>query len=115
MECYNCQESKTCPHDSRACGSADVVKNISSDPQFKDITFIAPTKDVSYAKKCNNVIVHDTKEVNGHTVLDTSPGKGPGKWNTYRNGSAPFINSQYPGNRNLKPGTANFKYNHTFL
>ena len=98
-----------------ACGSAEVAKNISSDPQFKDITFIAPTKDVNYAKKYDNVIVHDTKEVNGHTVLDTSPGKGPGEWQTSRNGRYPYINSSYSGTCNLRPGTANFEYKMPFF
>ena len=43
------------------------------------------------------------------------PGKGPGEWVTYRNGRKPVINATYPGIDNLKPGTANFKYNHTYL
>ena len=51
----------------------------------------------------------------GKTVIDFSPGKGFGKWETIRNGRKPFFNSQYPGDKNLKPGTAKFKYKHTLF
>lgn len=98
-----------------ACGSSEVAKNISSDPQFKDVTFIAPTKDVTYSKKIDNVMVHDTKEQSGRTVLDRSYGKGPGEWNTSRNGHYPLLNSTYSGTSNLRPGTAKFEYKKTFF
>lgn len=51
----------------------------------------------------------------GKTVIDFSPGKGFGKWETIRNGRKPFFNSQYPGDKNLKPGTAKFEYKHTLF
>ena len=38
-----------------------------------------------------------------------------GKWETIRNGRKPFFNSQYPGDKNLKPGTAKFEYKHTLF
>ena len=98
-----------------ACGSSEVAKNISSDPQFKDVTFIAPTKDVVYSKKYDNVMVHATKEQSGRTVLDCSKGKGPGEWNTSRNGHYPLLNSTYSGTSNLRPGTAKFEYKKTFF
>ena len=98
-----------------ACGSSEVAKNISSDSQFKDVTFIAPTKDVTYSKKIDNVMVHDTKEQSGRTVLDCSKGKGPGEWNTSRNGHYPLLNSTYSGTSNLRPGTAKFEYKKTFF
>jgi RHS repeat-associated protein len=96
------------------CSTGDVAKQISSSDEFKDITFIAPNKDIGVDCKAG-VVVSDLITKDGKTMIDNSYGKGPGNWNTYRNGRVPFINSQYPGNRNLKPGTANFKYNHTFL
>ena len=98
-----------------ACGSAEVAKNISSDSNFKDITFIAPTKNVCYASKNDNIIVYDTKKINGRTVLDKSYNKGPGEWQTSRNGHYPFFNSRYSGTCNLRPGTANFEYKKTLF
>jgi len=92
-----------------SCSSSEVVKKISSDSEFKDVTFIAPTKDIGVTAK-GEVIVSDLKRNSkGNLVVDNSPGKGPGNWNTIRNGKYSAF-SQYPGNRNLKPGTAKFKY-----
>lgn len=51
----------------------------------------------------------------GKTLIDLSPGKGLGSWKTYRNGRDPLFNSQYSGDRNLKPGIANFEYKLTFF
>ena len=97
-----------------ACSSSEVAKRISSDSEFKDITFIAPTKDIGIDPKAG-VVVSDLITKNGKTVIDNSYGKGLGNWNTIRNGRYPLINFQYPGNSNLKPGSANFKYKYTLF
>ena len=98
-----------------ACSSSDVVEQISSYSEFKDITFIAPNKDIGISEK-KQVFVADMIETpDGKTVIDFSPGKGFGKWETIRNGRKPFFNSQYPGDKNLKPGTAKFEYKHTLF
>ena len=73
------------------------------------------TKDIGVGKQ-NQVFVADLKETpDGKTVIDFSPGKGPGNWNIIRNGRRPFFYSQYPGDRNLKPGTTNFEYKYTLF
>lgn len=94
-----------------ACSSAEVAKNISSDPQFKDITVIAPSKDIGVSNK-SQVVVGDLKRVQNDkgewvSKLDTRPGKGPGVWSACKNGR--YI-SNYSGNENLKPGTKGFEY-----
>ena len=92
-----------------SCSSSETVKKISSDSEFKDVTFIAPTKDIGVTAK-GEVIVSDLKKYSkGNLVIDNSPGKGPGNWNTIRNGKFPAF-SQYSRNSNLKPGTAKFIY-----
>ena len=98
-----------------SCSSSNVVKQISSDRNFKDITFIAPNKDVGVSGKSQVLVADMIETTNGKTVVDSSPGKGFGSWNTIRNGRIPWLNSQYPGDRNLKPGTANFEYKHPFF
>ena len=76
---------------------------------------IAPNKDIGVGEQ-SQVFVADMKETpDGRFVIDNSPGRGPGNWVTIRNGSQPRYNSQYPGSRDLKPGTANFEYKHTFF
>ena len=97
-----------------ACSSSEVAKQISSDSEFKDITFIAPNKDIGVSENIGVVVSDLIRTPDGKTVINNAPGKGPGNWNTYINGKLPFINSQYSGNKNLKPGTANFRYNNTF-
>jgi RHS repeat-associated protein len=98
-----------------SCSSSEVVEKISSYSEFKDITFIAPNKDIGVGEQ-SQVFVADMKETpDGRFVIDNSPGRGPGNWVTIRNGSQPRYNSQYPGSRDLKPGTANFEYKHTFF
>ena len=94
-----------------ACGSAEVAKQISSNPQFKDITVIAPSKDIGVSNK-SQVVVGDLKRVQNDkgewvSKLDTRPGKGPGVWSACKNGR--YI-SNYSGNENLKPGTKRFEY-----
>ena len=98
-----------------SCSSSDVVKQISSYSEFKDITFIAPDKDVGVDKH-NKVFVADMVETpEGKTVIDSSPGKGFGNWVTIRNGRKPWFSSRYSGYKNLKPGTANFEYKHPYF
>ena len=95
------------------CSTGNVAKQISSSNEFKDISFIAPNKDIGVDSE-NRVVVADMVQLpNGKSVIKSQDDIG--NWNTYRNGRIPFFNSQYPGNSNLKPGTANFKYNHTFF
>ena len=65
--------------------------------------------------QCGRITNPPERAPDGKTVIDNAPGKGPGEWVTYRNGRKPVINATYPGIDNLKPGTANFKYNHTYL
>ena len=65
------------------------------------------------SKTCPYDFMKETPD--GRFVIDNSPGRGPGNWVTIRNGSQPRYNSQYPGSRDLKPGTANFEYKHTFF
>lgn len=98
-----------------SCSSSEVVKKISSDSDFKDITFIAPNKDLGVDGNSQVFVADLIETTNGKTVIDSSPGKGFGSWNTIRNGRIPWFNSQYSGKRNLKPGTANFEYKQPFF
>ena len=94
-----------------ACSSAEVAKNISSDPKFKDITVIAPSKDIGVSEKTQVVVGDMKRELNKDrewvSKLDTSYGKGFGVWAACKNGS--YI-STYSGSKNLKPGTKGFEY-----
>ena len=90
------------------CSSSEVAHNISSDSEFKDITFIAPNKDLGVSAQ-GNVFVSDLKKTaDGKTFIDNSYGKGPGNWSTIKNGK--YTTSQYSGMRDLKPGTSGFEY-----
>ena len=98
-----------------SCSSSDVVKKMSSYSDFKDITFIAPNKDIGVSEQSEVFVADMIETPDGKTVIDNSPNKGFGNWVTIRNGRRPRYNSQYSGSRDLKPGTANFEYKHTFF
>lgn len=98
-----------------SCSSSDVVKKMSSYSEFKDITFIAPNKDIGVSEQSEVFVADMIETPDGKTVIDNSPNKGPGYWFTFRNGRTPLFNSQYPGDRDQKPGTANFEYKHTLF
>ena len=90
-----------------ACKSAGIMDKISGEKAFEDVTFIAPNKDVIMDEGKN--VSLDNVHWNGKR--DVRNFESGGYWITYRNGKAPFFNSTYPGDENLRPGTAGFKYN----
>ena len=97
-----------------ACKSAGIMDKISGEKVFEDVTFIAPNKNVQYNRFKDGweTSVENTKWIkneNGNYVRGNF--KGFGEWMTYRNGRRPWVNGTYPGGKNLKPGTAGFKYN----
>lgn len=91
-----------------SCNSSEIVKQMSSYSEFKDVTFIAPNKDIGVDAKGGVVISDLKKNSDGNQIINNAYGKGPGLWNTIRNGK--YSSPQYAGDRNLKPGTAKFKY-----
>jgi RHS repeat-associated protein len=92
-----------------SCYSTDVAKRISADEHFKDIPVIGADRSVITNGKDVNVgtPVYD----NNKRIVDA---KYNGLWITYKNGHQPFINGNYRGNQNLKPGTKNFSYETTW-
>ena len=97
-----------------ACKSAGIMEEFSNYKDFKDVTFIAPNKDVQYNRFKDGwkTSVENTewiKNENGNYVRGNF--KGFGYWQTFRNGRRPWVNGTYPGGKNLRPGTAGFKYN----
>lgn len=93
-----------------SCESASVVKEISGNENFKDVTFIAPNQKVCVDSNLNVTIQKATG-----TGGNIRPTYNYGNWNTYKNGRMPYINSQYSGGDNLRPGTTGFKYKSTFF
>ena len=92
------------------CSSKKKKKKISSDSEFKDITFIAPNKDIGVTEQ-SGVVVADqiqVKDKNGDVKWYISTDGKIGLWTTCRNGR--YTNAQYPGNNGLKPGTKYFVY-----
>lgn len=96
-----------------SCSSSEVTRKISADSEFKDITFIAPNKDVSVTANSEVIVADMVMNSNGKWQIDKSGEKG--YWNTYKNGRQPRFNSQYQGDKNLKPGIEKFSYNFTFF
>lgn len=96
-----------------SCSSSEVARKISADSEFKDITFIAPNKDIGVTANSEVIVADIVMNSNGEWQIDKSGEKG--NWNTYKNGRQPRFNSQYLGDKNLKPGIEKFSYNFTFF
>lgn len=79
-----------------SCGAGDVAQKMSTDENFKGVTFIAPSDKVRVTEKAADVSV-------GHINEYGVP--KPGTWNTYKNGN---IEEQYSGEKDHLPGTLNF-------
>ena len=78
-----------------SCGAGDVARKISTDENFKGVTFIAPSDKVRVTEKAADVSV-------GH--IESGDIRN-GTWNTYKNGN---LQKKYSGDENLLPGTLNF-------
>ena len=93
-----------------SCSALQVVKKISSNKHFNDVTFIAADKDIQVLPNATNVFVGPIKNRSGKKYLDY---RHAGQWHTVRNGGEPLINGNYSGKSNLRPGTKGFEYERT--
>ncbi len=96
-----------------ACKSAGVVAEFSKDKAFKNVTFIAPYKEVQYNRFKDGwkTSVENTKWAKNEKSNYSPVGnRDYGLWQTFRNGSVPFMPSTYRGDADLRPGTKGFKY-----
>jgi len=99
-----------------SCGSAPVVQEISKDEAFKDVTFIAPNKEVQVMTDSKGNLytsVENTKwekSEDGKTLTPVGGFRDYGTWQTYKNGKSPIMPSSYSGSKNLRPGTKGFDY-----
>lgn len=98
-----------------SCSSSEVTRKISADSEFKDITFIAPNKDVSVTANSEVIVADMVMNSNGKYVINNNSDDIFGEWITFKNGRQPRFNSQYQGDKNLKPGIEKFSYNFTFF
>lgn len=90
MECYNCQESKTCPHDSGSSFAQKLSEGLDN------VTIIAPTDNIytPHGKELGTYksSVEQNKTADGKTVFSSN---FLGRWVQYENGQQTQV---YKGN-----------------